>query len=229
MSRVVVLVGASADLTGALARDLAASGDRVAVVVDPTSDLVVGDLRARTRGRTPLRVVADVRDPDAVELVLDEVEELLGPVEVWVGTVPAVAGCPSGDLHPVRLRVTTDEVYLALAHTTLAVLERMTARGGGTVVQVVPGLAGREAAGRAAEAGALAAARGFADALAAELRTERSPVRLHHLQVGPDDDVSAVAREVVRIAHRPAHRGRRLLRAGAVGGGAAVLLRRRRR
>lgn len=219
MSRVVAITGVCSEAAVATVQEFARRGDTLALV-SHTPDAVARSVAFVERlGGRAFGVVLDTTDPDAVETAVARLEDELGPVEVWVNTADDPGERCFDELDPGELRRVTELCYLGHVHATMTVLERMKARGRGTIVHVASALAARGSAGRAALSGAEAALRGFHEAVADELRAEGSTVRVALVQRTPGGTAAAAARAVVREAGADR---RAVLHRGAVVGGAAV-------
>lgn len=86
--RTALVVGGGENLGEAIVRAFADAGANVAVNVRSNSERaekVAAD--ARERGVTAISVVGDVSDPKAVESVLEQVDQQLGPVDILVHCV----------------------------------------------------------------------------------------------------------------------------------------------
>src|SRR5574342_49547 len=84
MDRVAVVTGAASGMGLAIARHLAARGNRVGLL-DVQGDAALraaGDLRET--GATAIAAAADVTDRGAVDAALDKVRAELGPIEIMV-------------------------------------------------------------------------------------------------------------------------------------------------
>ena len=85
---------------------------------------------------------------------------------------------PLAEIEADEFRRATEVTYLGCVHGTMTALSRMRARDRGVIIQVGSALAYRGIPLQSAYCGAKHAIRGFTDALRAELRDERSHVRL---------------------------------------------------
>lgn len=198
MPRVVAITGICSRTAQATAREFAQRGEMLALLSRSPQDVEAATSELRALGARVIGVVVDTTDPDAVESAVDLVEDELGPVDVWVNTADTDVEMSFGDLCPAVLRDVTERSYLGHVHATMTAVERMEERGGGTVVHVVGELSVRGRARHAAHSGAMAALRGFHEALDDELRTEGSPVGVVLVQqpegVGPETTAQAVVR-----------------------------------
>src|SRR4029079_15989819 len=78
----------------------------------------------------------DVADAAAVERAAAEVEERIGPIDVWVNNAMATVFARLPDITAEEFRRSTEVTYLGTVHGTMAALRRMRGQGSGTIVQV---------------------------------------------------------------------------------------------
>jgi NAD(P)-dependent dehydrogenase (short-subunit alcohol dehydrogenase family) len=123
-------------------------------------------------------VPTDVADAEAVEAAAGEVEDALGPIDVWVNNAMTSVFSPVRELTADEVRRVTEVTYLGSVHGTLSALRRMRPRDAGTIVQVGSALAYRAIPLQAAYCGSKFAIRGFVDSLRTELLHEGSGVRI---------------------------------------------------
>jgi 3-oxoacyl-[acyl-carrier protein] reductase len=147
-----LVTGASRGLGAHIARRLAADGWPVAVNYLPDRDdaeKVVGDIVAA--GGTAAAFRADVTDEDAVNRLVAEVEERLGPVTVLVPN--ATGPQPSQPAVEVTWRDHLNQLEFFVKSPTLlmqAVVPGMRRLGGGRIVQIGSDLFERAAPGMSA-------------------------------------------------------------------------------
>jgi NAD(P)-dependent dehydrogenase (short-subunit alcohol dehydrogenase family) len=168
--RVVVVSGASGGVGRAVARQFGACGDRVALLARGEEGLAAAAEEVRAAGGEALPLTVDVADADAVERAAAEVEERLGPVDVWVNNAFVGALAPVTDLTPAEFRRITEVSYLGYVHGTMAALRRMLPRDRGTIVHVGSALAYRGIPLQSAYCGAKHAIKGFHESVRCELR-----------------------------------------------------------
>ena len=82
--RVAVVTGAASGMGLAIARHLAARGDRVGLLDRNGAEALRGAAELRENGASALGVETDVTDRSAVEMALDKVRAELGPVAIMV-------------------------------------------------------------------------------------------------------------------------------------------------
>ncbi|HEX2133597.1 MAG TPA: SDR family oxidoreductase [Actinophytocola sp.] len=167
--RVVVVTGASGGVGRAVARGFGGCGDRVALLARGDDGLFAAAGDVRDAGGEALPLTVDVADADAVEQAAAEVEERLGPVDVWVNNAFVGALAPVAEMDAAEFRRITEVTYLGYVYGTMAALRRMRPRDRGTVVHIGSALAYRGIPLQAAYCGAKHAIKGFHEALRCEL------------------------------------------------------------
>lgn len=182
-SRTVVVTGASAGVGRATARAFADAGDDVALIARGREGLEAAADEVRQRGRRALVLVCDVADADAVEAAAEQVEQELGPIDVWVNCAMQTVFSKLEDLTPEEFRKVTDVTYLGSVHGAMAALRRMRPRDHGTIVQVGSALAYRGIPLQSAYCGSKHALRGFYDSVRSELVADRSSVRISEVHM----------------------------------------------
>ncbi|MBV8395531.1 MAG: SDR family NAD(P)-dependent oxidoreductase, partial [Actinobacteria bacterium] len=138
-SRVVVVTGASAGVGRATARAFAREGYAVGLIARGRERL---DAAHRELDRAHA-VSVDVADADGVERAAQEIEDALGPIDVWVNNAMATVFAPIMETTPDEFRRATEVTYLGSVWGTQAALRRMKPRGRGVIVQVGSALAHR--------------------------------------------------------------------------------------
>lgn len=131
--KIAIVTGASRGIGAAMARALDASGARVALVArtEPALNAVAEDL-----GNEPIVMVADLKDPQTPGLVVDQVVDEAGGLDILVNNSGMAPLAPAVDL-PVEAWDETMGVNLRapflLAREAAKV---MIPRGGGKIVNV---------------------------------------------------------------------------------------------
>ncbi|MBV8385659.1 MAG: SDR family oxidoreductase [Acidimicrobiia bacterium] len=176
--RVVVVTGGSAGVGRATVRAFAEHGDDVAVLARGQDGLdgAVKDVEAA--GRRALAISVDVADADAVEAAAAEVEQALGPIDVWVNCAMTSVFAPFKDAEPDEVRRVTEVDYLGFVYGTKAALRRMLPRDRGAIVQVGSALAYRGIPLQSAYCGAKHAISGFTESVRTELLHDHSNVHI---------------------------------------------------
>jgi short-subunit dehydrogenase len=199
--RHVVITGGSRGIGAAMAYQFAAQGARVT--------LVARNVDALTRVAAQISgayVVADLTDDAVVDTLIDQIEDLHGPIDVLVNNAGLETSTPLAveDKREIRAVCRVNlEVPMLL---TRQVLPRMLARGAGHLV-FVSSLAGTAGfPGMAVYAGTKAGIFNFVASLSRELKD--SPVNITTLSPGPvatemwdsvEDSVVSVQKVVKRF------------------------------
>jgi NAD(P)-dependent dehydrogenase (short-subunit alcohol dehydrogenase family) len=176
--KVVVVTGASAGVGRAVVRAFATQGANVALIARGRDGLEGARREVESAGGRGLVLPLDVSDAAAVEAAADEVEQTLGPIDVWVNVAMVSVFAPIIDTTAEEFRRVTEVTYLGYVHGTLAALKRMRSRDRGAIVQVGSALSYRSIPLQAAYCAAKHAVTGFTESLRTELIHDRSHVRV---------------------------------------------------
>jgi len=223
---VVAVTGASAGVGRAAALCFARHGAHLALMARDPAALASTKAEIEASGGQAHTFPLDIADGDAVDRAAEEIEEKLGPIQVWVNNAMVTVFGRVVDLTAEEIGRVNDVCYLGTVNGTLAALRRMRERNRGVIVQVGSALAYRGIPLQAAYCAAKHAARGFTDSLRGELIAEGSKVALTmvHLPaintpqfewarskreklprpVAPVHDAAAAAEAIVHAARYPA-------------------------
>jgi NAD(P)-dependent dehydrogenase (short-subunit alcohol dehydrogenase family) len=181
--KVVVITGASAGIGRAAALAFARAGAAVALVARSKDGLqgAMNDIQAI--GGTAIALPADVADPAQIDAVAERVEQVLGPIDVWVNNAMVTVFSWAKDMTAEEYRRVTEVTYLGTVHGTLSALKVMRPRQCGTIIQVGSALAYRGIPLQSAYCAAKFAIRGFTDSLRTELLHENLPIHLTMVQL----------------------------------------------
>ena len=167
--RTVMVTGASSGIGAAVARELAARGDTVALVARRADrlDAVLADCRPTTPGSD--RWAADLSDPAAAAALALEIWDHYGGLDVVVNNAAVPMRRHVTRLTMAEVERTMRINYLSPVAISLAVLPRMVTRSSGTIVNV-SSLGGRLGIStEAAYSGSKFALAGWSEAMAIDL------------------------------------------------------------
>ena len=118
-----------------------------------------------------------------VDKAASQIEEALGPIDVWINVAFTSVFAPFAEIEPDEFRRVTEVSYLGFVHGTMAALRRMRERDHGTIVQVGSALSQRSIPLQSAYCGAKHAINGFTSSLRCELLHEGSNVKVTVVQM----------------------------------------------
>jgi NAD(P)-dependent dehydrogenase (short-subunit alcohol dehydrogenase family) len=180
---VVVITGASGGVGRAAVREFASRGADVGLLARDSEGLEAAAKEVEAFGRQAVAVPTDVADPAQVEAAAAQIEERLGPIDVWVNNAMTSVFAPFTEIEPEEFRRVTEVTYLGVVYGTRSALKRMLPRDRGTVVQVGSALAYRGIPLQSAYCGGKHAIEGFTESVRAELLHQKSKVRLTMVQM----------------------------------------------
>ena len=184
MSRgVAVVTGGTAGLGRATVRELASRGWDVAVLARGEDGLAATLAEIEQAGRRGLTIPTDVADREAVESAADRIEAELGPIELWVNDAMVGVFGEFLSTDPADFERAVAVNFFGFVNGTRAALSRMTPRGRGHVIQVGSALAHRGIPLQAAYCASKFGARGFTEAVTAELLHSKSRIRLSEVDM----------------------------------------------
>lgn len=183
MGRIVAITGASAGVGRATAIEFARRGASVGLIARGEEGLAGAAADVRQAGGQAHTVSCDVADPAALEAAADDIEEALGPLDVWVNNAMVTVYGPFSEIEPEEFRRVVDVTFLGSVWGTRTALERMRPRGRGTILQVGSALGERGIPLQSAYCAAKHALNGFLDSVRTELLHEDSPVHLGIVQL----------------------------------------------
>jgi NAD(P)-dependent dehydrogenase (short-subunit alcohol dehydrogenase family) len=180
---VVVITGASAGVGRATVRAFARRGASVGLLARGRDGLEAACEEVESLGGKALVVPTDVADADQVEAAATKVEEVYGPIDIWVNNAMVSVFSPAKEMTPAEYKRVTEVTYLGYVYGTLAALQRMLPRDRGVIVQVGSALAYRGIPLQSAYCGAKHAVEGFTESVRCELIHDRSKVKITMLQL----------------------------------------------
>jgi NAD(P)-dependent dehydrogenase (short-subunit alcohol dehydrogenase family) len=175
---VVVVTGASAGVGRAIAHAFGRRGHGVALLGRAAEPLEEVRREVEAAGGRGLALPTDVASAEAVEAAAERVEAELGPIAVWVNNAMVTVYAPASAMRAEEYAQVTAITYLGIVHGTLSALRRMRPRDRGLIIQIGSALAYAAIPLQSAYCAAKFAARGFTDSIRAELRHDRSQVRV---------------------------------------------------
>lgn len=182
-NKVVVVTGASAGVGRAAAHEFARRGARIGLIARGRAGLEGAKREVEQLGGQALILPADVADAGAIEAAATQVENDLGPIDVWVNDAMASVFSPIKEMTAEEFKRVTEVTYLGFVYGTLSALKRMLPRDHGVIIQVGSALAYRGIPLQAAYCAAKHAIQGFCDSLRCELIHDRSHVRVTMIQM----------------------------------------------
>jgi NAD(P)-dependent dehydrogenase (short-subunit alcohol dehydrogenase family) len=180
---VVAVTGASAGLGRAIAHAYAKQGASVGLIARNPEALAAAQRECEELGGRAIFVPTDVSDAEAVDRAAGEIEEKLGPIDVWVNDAMVSVFSPVKEMEPADYKRVTDVLYLGFVHGTLAALKRMLPRDKGTIIQIGSALAYRSIPLQSAYCACKHAINGFTDSLRCELHHDKSKVNVTVVQM----------------------------------------------
>jgi NAD(P)-dependent dehydrogenase (short-subunit alcohol dehydrogenase family) len=183
MSRVVVITGASAGVGRAAAAAFAERGADIGLLSRGTEGLEATAKDVEAAGGRALPIPADVADANAVDRAADQVEQQLGPIDVWVNNGMTSVFAAFTEIQPDEYERVTAVTYGGYVNGTRAALRRMIPRDRGVIVQVGSALAYRSIPLQSAYCAAKHAIKGFTESVRCELLHEKSGVQLCMVQL----------------------------------------------
>lgn len=177
-SPVVVITGASAGLGRAIAHAFAKKGARLGLLARNPEALHAAKKECEALGGQAIVLAADVSNAEAVEASATRVEDVFGPIDIWVNDAMVSVFSPVKEMEPSDYKRVTDVLYLGFVHGTLAALKRMLPRDRGTIVQIGSALSYRSIPLQSAYCACKHAINGFTDSLRCELYHDKSNVNI---------------------------------------------------
>jgi len=180
---VVVITGASAGVGRATVREFARRGASIGLIARGRDGLEGARREVEAMGGKALVLSTDVAEAEQVEKAARQVEEKLGPIDVWINNAMASVFSPIKEMTASDFERVTKVTYLGYVYGTLAALKRMLPRDRGTIVHVGSALAYRSIPLQAAYCASKHAVLGFFASLRTELLHDGSHVRTTMVQM----------------------------------------------
>jgi NAD(P)-dependent dehydrogenase (short-subunit alcohol dehydrogenase family) len=183
VTQTIVITGASAGIARATARLYGERGANVGLIARGQVGLDGAVSDVVQAGGKALAVSADVADYQQVQEAARQVEELFGPIDVWINVAFTSVFAPFAEISADEFRRVTEVSYLGFVYGTMVALGRMKTRDRGTIVQVGSALGERSIPLQSAYCGAKHAINGFTSSLRCELLHENSGVHVTVVQM----------------------------------------------
>lgn len=180
---VVAITGASAGLGRAIAHAYAKRGAKLGLMARNPEALAAAKRECLNLGGQAIFIPTDVSDADAVERAASQIEQELGPIDIWVNDAMVSVFSPVKEMEASDYKRVTDVLYLGFVHGTLSALRRMLPRDRGTIIQIGSALAYRSIPLQSAYCACKHAINGFTDSLRCELIHDGSNVKITAVQM----------------------------------------------
>jgi len=125
---VVAVTGASAGLGRAIARAYAKRGAKLGLMARNPEALAAAKQECESLGGQAIFIPTDVSDAAAVERAATQIEQELGPIDIWVNDAMVSVFSPVKEMEASDYKRVTDVLYLGFVHGTLSALRRMLPR-----------------------------------------------------------------------------------------------------
>ena len=175
---VVVITGASSGIGRSAAALFGGRDWRVGLIARSAENLDATRKDVVAAGGTASVAVADVADSAALEAAAAQIENELGPIDVWINNAGVSVYGKFMDITEDEFRRLTDVNYLGTVNGTRVALRRMLPRNKGTVVQILSTISYRGVPLQSPYSGSKYALRGFTEAVRAELANDNSAVHM---------------------------------------------------
>lgn len=181
--KVVVITGATGGVGRATARAFAQEGAKVALLARGEEQLAATRAEITGMGGRAIAIRTDVADPEQIEAAAEQVENELGPIDIWVNNAMVSVFAPIKEISAAEFHRVTEVTYLGQVYGTMTALRRMLPRDRGSIVLVGSALAYRGIPLQSAYCGAKHAIEGFYDSLRCELLHDHSAIKTCMVQL----------------------------------------------
>lgn len=181
--QVVVITGASAGIARATAHLYGLRGANVALLARGQAGLDGAANDVEKAGGRALAIPTDVADHAELEAAATQIEDILGPIDIWINVAFTSVFAPLHQIEPAEFRRVTEVSYLGYVYGTMVALSRMRTRNRGTIVQVGSALGARSIPLQSAYCGAKHAINGFTESLRTELLHDHSGINVTVVQM----------------------------------------------
>jgi NAD(P)-dependent dehydrogenase (short-subunit alcohol dehydrogenase family) len=178
--KVAVVAGGSAGVGRAVVAEMIDAGYSVGVLARGTDRL--GELDAEYKGRL-VGLSCDVSDASAVANAGATIEEMLGPIEVWVNAAMLTSFSPFPQMSADEFRRVIETTLLGVVNGTRTAIALMERRNRGRIINVGSGLAYRSVPYQSAYCAAKHGINGFTASIRSELIREGSRLTISLVQL----------------------------------------------
>lgn len=191
--RVAFVTGGGTGITGGVARALAESGARVALVSRKLEHLEPAALKINEAGGEALAVVADVRQPEEVERAIAETIERFGQLDILVNGAAGNFLCAAEELSPNGFGTVVDIDLKGTFNVCRAAFAELK-KNGGSILNISATLH----YGGTPYQLHVSAAKAGVDALTRNLAVEwgKQGIRVNAIAPGPIEDTEGMSRLV---------------------------------
>src|ERR1051325_951736 len=182
-NKVIVITGATGGVGRVTAWEFAKQEAKIALIARESHQLAATADEVNKFGGSALQIQIDVSDAMAVERAAEEIENKLGPIDVWVNNAMNSVFAPFKDISAGEFKRVTDVTYLGQVYGTMSALKRMMPRDSGAIILVGSALAYRGIPLQSAYCGAKHGIQGFYDSLRCELLHQKSNIRMSMIQL----------------------------------------------
>jgi short-subunit dehydrogenase len=180
---VVVVTGASAGVGRAIVQAFAKRGAHIGLLARGQAGLEGAAKDVEALGGKALLLPADVANAEQVELAAARVEEIFGPIDIWINAAMTSVFSPALEMTSEDYKRVTEVTYLGFVYGTLAALRRMVPRDRGRIIQIGSALAYRGIPLQSAYCGGKHAIQGFTESVRCELIHNHSHVKISMVQL----------------------------------------------
>jgi len=178
LRRIAVITGASAGVGRATASEFANRGFDVALLSRGEMGLEAAAKDVEVAGGHALVIPTDVASFNEVDKAAGQVEDELGPIDVWVNDAMTTVFAPLLEVTPADFQRAVEVTFLGQVWGTMAALSRMMPRDKGNIVNVGSALSFVGIPLQSAYCSSKFACRGFFESTRAELLHKGSHVHM---------------------------------------------------
>jgi NAD(P)-dependent dehydrogenase (short-subunit alcohol dehydrogenase family) len=188
--QVAIVTGGGTGIGLAIAKRLASLGARVVIASRSQEHLDAGAAALGGDGRHALTVAVDVRQPDAVDRLVDRTLEAFGRIDILINNAAGNFICRAEDLSPNGWNAVVAIVLNGSFYCARAVGRHLIARGGGgSIVSILANYVWTGSAGTVHSAAAKAGVLSMTQTLAVEWA--RHGIRVNAVAPGPIESPGA--------------------------------------